>query len=221
MVEAHGLVKRYGARRVLGGASLKIAAGECVVLTGDNGSGKTTLLHVLVGLRSADEGQVLWKGERLTGRSRRVWRRARSEWGFLPQQVSLPPQAKVEHLLRFHARLRGVATGDAHHWLERVGLADNAGDRVGALSGGMRQRLATALTLFHGPGLIVMDEPRSSLDPTWRAALADWVREAQERGTRVLVSSQSREGWPPNVRYCSCQGGRVVEQGDRAGDAGS
>ncbi|MFW5925857.1 MAG: ATP-binding cassette domain-containing protein [Myxococcota bacterium] len=211
MIEARELIKHYGARRVLDRASLKIASGECVVLTGDNGSGKTTLLHVLVGMRGADGGHVLWKDERLTGRGRKAWRRARAAWGFLPQQVFLPPHARVGHLLQFHTRLRGASVQRARHWLERVGLTGSEDQRVGALSGGMRQRLATALVFFHEPELIVMDEPRSNLDPTWRTALVEWVGEATARGAGVLVTSQLRRGWPPDARYRRCEGGRVLE----------
>lgn len=210
MIEGRELTKHYGARRVLDGASLGVGSGECVVLTGDNGSGKTTLLHVLVGMRSADDGHVLWKDQRLPVGDRKAWRRARSAWGFLPQQVALPPQARVEHVLRFHARLRGVPMQRARHWLERVGLAGSEDQRVGALSGGMRQRLATALVFFHDPELIVMDEPRSNLDPTWRGALVEWVLEARARGAGVLVTSQLRRGWPADARYHRCEEGRVL-----------
>jgi ABC-type multidrug transport system ATPase subunit len=218
MIEARELTKHYGAHQVLDRASLQVATGECVVLTGDNGSGKTTLLHVLMGLRAADTGHVVWKGEPLTGRGRRVWRRARRSWGFLPQQVSLPLDARVGHVLRFHARLRGASMERARHWLDRVGLTDNEGQRIGELSGGMRQRLATALTFFHDPELIVMDEPRGNLDPTWRAALVQWVREAGTRGACVLVTSQMQHGWPPDARFHRCEKGRVTESDGHEGE---
>lgn len=211
MIEARELVKTYGGSRVLNGASLSVNAGDCVVLTGDNGSGKTTLLHVLVGLRRADAGQLLWGGRDLSGAGRGAWRSARREWGFLPQQTTLPPRASVKHLLRFHSRLRGVSLTESRAWVSEVGLVESEHQRVGELSGGMRQRLGIALTLFHGPALIVMDEPAASLDPAWRGALTDWLQSAAARGAAVLVTSQLHDHWTGHVQYRRCEAGRVVE----------
>jgi ABC-type multidrug transport system ATPase subunit len=212
MIAARDIRKHYGRRPVLQGASITVRPGELVVLAGENGSGKTTLLHVLVGLRRPDVGEVLWKNQLLAGAGRRAWRRARAEWGFLPQRVMFPPAATVDSLLRFHARLRSTDVEAARRWLERVGLEDAGKERVGALSGGMQQRLAIALTVFFGPELIVMDEPASSLDPNWRQALKTWIEEQAGRGTAVLITSQIEETWGPNTRYCRCESGRVIEE---------
>ncbi len=214
MIAARQIIKRYGSHTVLDRANLTVNAGECVVLTGDNGSGKTTLLHVLVGLRRPTDGEVQWKGRVLTGAGRRAWRSAREAWGFLPQQVNLPPTAMIGHLLRFHARLRRRDRAVAGHWLERVGLKDAATKRVAELSGGMRQRLGIALTFFFDPELIVMDEPTSNLDPGWRTALADWTAEQADRGAAVLVTSQLEESLGPATVRRHCAAGRVVEESE-------
>lgn len=213
MIEARRISKAYGRHAVLDGASLTVAPGECVVLTGDNGSGKTTLLHALVGLRRPDGGQVLWKDRPLSGAGRGAWRRARASWGFLPQQLTLPPAASVGRLLRFCAGVRGMGIEPAREWLHRVGLDGTETQRVEALSGGMRQRLGIALTLFFKAELIIMDEPASSLDPSWRATLAQWARDETKRGAAVLVSSQLAESWGPDARYVHCAAGRVTEGG--------
>ncbi len=219
MIEARQVRKRYGRHAVLDGASLAVELGQCVVLAGDNGSGKTTLLHVLVGLRRLDAGQVLYDGRVLTGASAGTWRRARAAWGFLPQQVSLPPRARLGQLLRFHARLRGTGLDAPRAWLKRVGLADAERQRVDALSGGMRQRLGLALTLFFQPRLIVMDEPAASLDPGWRHELARWAQAEARRGAAVLVTSQLEQDWGPEAVHRHCSAGRVVDA--PAGGAGS
>jgi ABC-type multidrug transport system ATPase subunit len=211
VIEARHISKAYGARSALVDASIAAAAGEQVVLTGDNGTGKTTLLHVIVGLRRSDEGQVLWKGRSLTGAGPRAWRRARASWGFLPQQLTLPPEASVAQLLRFCADVRGTGPGPARHWLGRVGLEDAEAERVESLSGGMRQRLGIALTLFFEPELVIMDEPASSLDPGWRNTLAQWVREAARRGAAVLVTSQLEVDWGPEARYVHCAAGHITD----------
>ncbi|MEX0741172.1 MAG: ABC transporter ATP-binding protein [Phycisphaeraceae bacterium] len=212
MIEACDIVKTYGHRTVLDGASFTVGPGECVVLTGDNGSGKTTLLHAMVGLRNIDSGGILWHDCRLTGAGRRTWQRARAAWGFLPQQVVLPPTTPVERLLRFYARLRGMNTRPAYEWLERVGLNGTEKQRVQALSGGMQQRLGIALTFFCEPDLIIMDEPASSLDPGWRGQLTTWVAEQTQRGAGVLVTSQLHETWGESVRFLHCEAGRIVDR---------
>src|SRR5690606_7765767 len=189
----------------------ELRAGECVVLTGDNGSGKTTLLHVMVGLRRPDAGEVRWRNRVLTGATHRAWREARETWGFMPQQVNLPPTATVSELLRLHARLRRRDPVSARAWLERTGLADAESRRVSELSGGMQQRLGIALTLFFEPDLIVMDEPASNLDPGWRGALAEWAAEQCRRGAAMLVTSQLDESWGPGTIRRHCTAGRIVD----------
>lgn len=212
MIVATDIVKNYGFRPVLNRAHITIAGGECTVLTGDNGSGKTTLLHVLVGLRRPDSGDVTWKGRTLTGTRHSVWRKAREEWGFMPQQLHLPSVATVSEMLRFHAKLRRRDIRSARSWLERAGLADTELRRVGELSGGMQQRLGIALTLFFEPELIIMDEPASNLDPGWRSALKEWAAEQAQRGAAMLVTSQLDESWGPNTVYRHCTAGQIVDR---------
>jgi len=212
MIEARKIYKSYGPNTVLNGACLTVPAGTCVVLTGDNGSGKTTLLHVMVGLRHAEQGQVIWKDRLLADGRWRAWQHARQHWAFLPQQITLPSVAPVDRLLRFYARLRGVGLQPAKNWLERVGLEGTLHRRVDELSGGMRQRLGIALSLFFEPDLIVMDEPASSLDPFWRRALIGWIHEQAQRGAAVLITSQLENAWPNNVRHLRCVAGRVVDE---------
>lgn len=214
MIEARSVVKRYGEHTILDSANIAVEGGRCIVLTGDNGSGKTTLLHVLAGLRRPDSGGVHWKGRLLTGAANKVWREAREAWGFMPQQVGLPPTATVRQLLRFHARLRGRDVADARRWLDRVGLTEAEDKRVKELSGGMKQRLGIALTFFFEPELIVMDEPASNLDPGWRTTMAEWATGHTNRGGAMLVTSQLEESWGPNTVRRHCVAGRIVEVPD-------
>lgn len=211
MIEAQRISKRYGVHQVLDGASLQVTSGESVILTGDNGSGKTTLLHILAGLRRPDSGAVLWRGRDLLGAGAGEWRRAREVLGFLPQQVTLPPEATVGQMLRFCARVRERNYDSAADWLQRVGLEGTESLRVQELSGGMRQRLGIALTLFFDPDLIIMDEPASSLDPGWRTTLATWVEEAAQQGAAVLVTSQLENAWGSEARFVHCENGRIIE----------
>lgn len=212
MLEARAVRKAYGSHTVLSSASLALTPGRTVVLTGDNGSGKTTLLHVLVGLRQPDGGEVVWKDRVLTGAPEAAWREARTAWGFLPQRLEFPTGATVERLLRFHSRLRATPSEQALSWLERVGLGDAASQRVHALSGGMQQRLGIALTLFHRPDVVIMDEPSGSLDPEWRRSLVEWVADASRDGAAVLVTSQLQEAWDDGVQLLHCERGAILAE---------
>ncbi|MEX2466042.1 MAG: ABC transporter ATP-binding protein [Gemmatimonadota bacterium] len=209
MIVGQDLRKVQGGRAVLDGATVAVHPGEHIVLTGNNGSGKTTLLHLLVGLRRPDAGEVRWKDTVLTGAGGAAWSRAREAWGFLPQHPRFPEEVSPRALARHHARLRGVNQASAMSWIARVGLEDTADRPVEALSGGMRQRLGIALTLFHDPELIVMDEPASSLDAEWREALAGWLAEAAGSGAGVLITSQDRASFDPVTLWLHCALGRV------------
>lgn len=209
MIEARQISMTYRSQKVLDQASLTVPAGRCVMLMGDNGSGKTTLLHVMVGLRRPDTGQVIWQQQDLIRAGRRSWKHARLSWGFLPQHPALPPAATVAQLLKFTAKLRGCDPAMAYDWLERVGLAGTQDKRIEMLSGGMRQRLGIALTLFFKPALIVLDEPASSLDTGWREQLATWIGQQTDRGAAVLVTTQLREPWR-NTDHRKCIAGKIV-----------
>jgi len=209
MIEARGIHKSYGHRRVLTGADLDLGPGSLTVLEGDNGSGKSTLLHILVGLRRPDQGSVHWRGIDLQRAGMRRWRRERAAWGFLPQHPGLPEAAASAAVLRWYAALRGIAGATAMEWLDRVGLGAEAATPVAELSGGMRQRLGIALALCGDPRLVLMDEPSGNLDPGWRRQLHGWLIAAAEGGAAVLVCSQLEEGWPVPVRHLRCIDGRV------------
>jgi len=213
LVEAKSLAKAYDGRSVLARASLAVGGGDCVVLTGTNGSGKTTFLHLLAGLRRPDAGEVRWRGKPLTGAGAGAWTKARARWGVLPQRTGFPDGARVGDLVRLHARLRGSPLKRAVGWLERVGLGAREAESVGALSGGMGQRLGIALTLFHEPELVLLDEPSASLDPEWREALVCWIREAVDRGAGVVVATQLPEWLDLPARRLRCMAGRLSPDG--------
>lgn len=209
MMQVQHISKAYRERPILRDVSLTLVPGRSVILGGDNGSGKTTLLHIMMGLRHADEGQVVWCDKRL--KNRLAWRQAREHWGFLPQQPILPALASVNSLLRFYARLRNKPIAHARRWLDRVGLSEVLHQRIDSLSGGMRQRLGIALVMFSQPKLIIMDEPTSSLDPQWRENLAQITHEQADRGAAILITSQLHQSWGTLAEYWHCQDGQIVQ----------
>ncbi len=157
LITAYNLVKTYGPAHALAGVSLAVRAGEAVVIMGPSGSGKTTLLHVLAGMILPDSGRVqLTRSEHtpeveLTGlRESERTRMRRDSFGFVFQQGLLLPELSAEDNVALAAMMKGMsrkrATSLARNWLERLGLADHGGKKIGQLSGGQAQRVAIART---------------------------------------------------------------------------
>jgi len=169
LLAAVDLVKSFGSTPALQGASLDLAAGEIVAVMGPSGSGKSTLLHCLAGIVRPDAGRVAYRGHdlaRLSDRARSTLRR--SDFGFVFQFGQLVPELScLENValpLRLAGLRRGAAEERARGWLERLEVADVAGQRQGDVSGGQAQRVAVARALVTDPRVVFADEPTGALD---------------------------------------------------------
>ncbi|HKG37858.1 MAG TPA: ABC transporter ATP-binding protein [Conexibacter sp.] len=173
---ATGLTKRYGERVALREVSFAAAPGELVAVIGPNGAGKTTLLSILAGIQRPDAGEVT---------------RPPREIGWVPQQPAVYSKLSVAENLRLFARLEKVPNVDqvVTRMLEQTGLAERAGDELGKLSGGNRQRVNIAVGLLAEPPVLLLDEPSSSLDPRQRARLWEFVGAQASSGTAVIFST--------------------------------
>src|SRR5437763_10179872 len=160
MVGAHGLSKRFGDHQALREVSFEARPGELLAVIGPNGAGKTTLLSILAGLLEPTSGTVS-RGPR--------------EIGWVPQQVAVYGKLTVRENLELFARLEKVADPAAvvARMLEQAGLADRADTELSQLSGGNRQRVNIAVGLLADPPVLLLDEPRASLDPRQRERLMD------------------------------------------------
>jgi ABC-2 type transport system ATP-binding protein len=191
MLEVEGLVKRYGSVRALDGVSFAVAPGQVFGFVGRNGAGKTTTMRIVLGVLAADAGEVRWQG-------RPVDASVRGRIGYMPEERGLYPKMRVRDQLVHLARLHGASSADAaaatDRWIERLGLAERARDRVETLSLGNQQRVQLAAALVHEPDLLVLDEPFSGLDPVGVDVLAEALAErVRERGVPVVFSSHQLE----------------------------
>ncbi|QDU84771.1 putative ABC transporter ATP-binding protein YxlF [Planctomycetes bacterium Pla163] len=188
MIEVQNLTRRFGPHVAVDDLSFRLEAGEVVGFLGPNGAGKTTTMRMLAGFLPATRGRITIGGFDVLRQSLEVRRRI----GYLPENVPLYPELRVEEMLRFQARLHRIPRGERveriGRALERVGLTDRARSLVGALSRGLRQRAGLAVSLLPEPDVLILDEPTSGLDPIQRMEVRRLVQDLASEHT-VLLSS--------------------------------
>ena len=184
-LEVENLLKQYDGVTAVDDLSFEVYEGEIFGLLGPNGSGKTTTIRTIMDIFRPDSGTVQVLGEP-PGTSR-------EKVGYLPEERGLYDNLKVMEVLVYLARLKGVegkaAKQRAEGWLERFELADRSGDKVNSLSGGLRQKLQLIVSLVHDPDLLILDEPFNALDPINVALFGEMIRELQEAGKTIILSS--------------------------------
>ncbi len=185
VLAASGLTKRYGTTTALADVDLAVGEGELVGLLGPNGAGKSTLVKIACGLVRASGGTATVAGAPAGSPP------ARAATGYLAELFRFPAWATADELLRLHQRLARSDGGAAEReaLLQRVGLAEDGGRRVGAMSKGMQQRLGIAQALVGRPRLVLLDEPTSALDPAGRRTVRDLLVALRAEGVGVLLNS--------------------------------
>lgn len=168
--------------------SFQLTQGQALALWGSNGAGKTTVLKCLLGLLAC-EGELHLAGADL----RRQGRQARRSLGYVPQELAFHADLTVLESCRFYARLKNVTLDRIPVVLDQVGLAAQVHKRVGALSGGMKQRLALALALLADPPVLLLDEPTSNLDAQTRGEFIDLLATQRHAGKSLLFTSHHVE----------------------------
>lgn len=198
LLTADNIHKTYatadGPFTVLNGVGLTLAAGETLALTGESGSGKSTLLHLIGGLDTPDQGQIVLNGADIVGlddNGRAALRRGTV--GVIFQQFNLIPSLKVADNIAFQARLAGQHDAAwAQTLADRMGLTSQLGKYPEQLSGGQQQRVAIARTLAPKPRLVLADEPTGNLDEGTAATVMDLMLElVAETGAGLLMVTHS------------------------------
>lgn len=182
-IEADCVARRFGARWVLRGVSLRVQPREVVGLLGPNGSGKSTLLRVLATLLRPNAGSARIGTSDVVDDPDG----ARRQVGFLAHSPGLYDDLTARENLAFAAAMLGLDEGPIDGLLERVGLADSGGDRVRGFSAGMQRRLALARMLLGAPRVLLLDEPYSNLDVAGIALMNAVLRAQVANGGAALV----------------------------------
>jgi ABC-type multidrug transport system ATPase subunit len=221
MLNAEGVVKRYGRRRALDGFDLTVRPGEIVGLIGHNGAGKTTFVETVTGLVRPDAGRIRIGGVDAL----RDGRAARRLLGVAPQEPSLYATVSVRQNLRLFAGLAGSTGGgrgrrgrDAEiaAVLEELQLSELADRPVGLLSGGQRRRVQAATAMVGRPPLLLLDEPTAGADPETRSALLAAVRARARAGAAVLYTTHYLpELVDLDATLALARAGRVIARGSQ------
>lgn len=187
MIEAKGIVKRYGEFVAVDDVSFSVAAGEVVGFLGPNGAGKTTTLRMLAGLAHPSSGTAIVAGTSIDGAGAELTRQI----GYLdqdPRYYGWATGSEIVMLVGLLHGMKGAALeARTREVLAQVGLTEAAGRRLATYSGGMRQRLGIAQALVNRPPLLILDEPVSSLDPEGRRDLLTLI--ADLRGSTTVLFS--------------------------------
>ncbi len=198
ILEAQGLGKWYGRRKVVDGVCFEVNLGEVVGLLGSNGAGKTTSFRMTLGQVKPNEGKILFDGKDVT--TLEMYKRARLGMGYLPQEHSIFRKLSVEQnilaileLQPFYRRLKRRLTAAERRQkcdevLERFGLTHLRKNNAARLSGGEKRRLEIARCLVCDPLLILLDEPFTGIDPQTIEDIQKIVRELRNQGIGILVT---------------------------------
>ncbi|KAA0681669.1 ABC transporter ATP-binding protein [Azospirillum brasilense] len=187
VIDVRGLVKRFGAKTVVDGFSIRVARGQIYGFLGPNGSGKTTTIRMLCGLLTPDAGEGTCLGLDIRRQSAAIKRQV----GYMTQKFSFWEDLSIAENLDFVARMYGLPDRRAKvaAALERLGLGNRRAQLAGELSGGWKQRLALAACILHEPKLLLLDEPTAGVDPKARREFWDEIHRLADDGLTVLVST--------------------------------
>jgi polar amino acid transport system ATP-binding protein len=217
MIEFRQVHKHFGALHVLDDISLRVAAGEVVVICGPSGSGKSTLLRCINRLEQIDSGEIVVDGISVAGT--RDIARLRAEVGMVFQRFNLYPHLSVlDNLTLAPTKVRGLpkakAVAAAMELLGRVGIPEKAAAWPAQLSGGQQQRVAIARALAMQPKIMLFDEPTSALDPEMiQEVLEVMMMLAKDGMTMVVVTHEMGFARRVADRVIFMDAGRIVEQG--------
>ncbi len=187
------LSKRYGSQKAVDDVSFTVKRGEFFGFLGPNGAGKSTTIHLITGIARMQEGTIKVFGVDVD----KDYRRARTHVGLSPQEFNIDIFEKVYNILDFMAGYYGLRKPEREKriamLLEQFDLVDHAKKEFRMLSGGLKRRVMLARAMVHDPELLILDEPTAGVDVELRHELWRYLRELNEAGKTILLTSHYLE----------------------------
>jgi len=205
ILEAVGLQKTYGRRRVVDGVNLQVGQAEIVGLLGPNGAGKSTSFRMICGMVEPDRGHVYLGGRDVTNWP--MFRRAKDgRMGYLPQEPSVFKKLTVEQNISSLLELLGMDRASrktrTQELLEEFNITHIRKSRAGGLSGGERRRLEIARCLVSDPRIVMLDEPFAGIDPVTVQSIQGVIKQLCDSGISVLITDHAAREILETVQRC-------------------
>ncbi len=187
IVSVEGISKRYGETEALHDISFTVQPGEIFGLIGPDGAGKSTLFRILTTLLLADQGKAMVDGLDVVTHYKKI----RTKVGYMPGRFSLYPDLTVEENLEFFATVFHTSIKENYALIKEIyqQIEPFKKRRAGALSGGMKQKLALSCSLIHKPDILFLDEPTTGVDPVSRKEFWQMLRNLKKQGITIIVST--------------------------------
>jgi ABC-2 type transport system ATP-binding protein len=212
MIRLEHVSKSFAAIRAVNDVSLVIKKGAITIVTGADGAGKSTIFKMLVGLVKKDDGVIFLNGENINGDYTRIT----SVCGYMPEKFSLYVDLSVEENLNFFADIQKVPRRRREELkqrlLEKTGMLPFKKRRTGALSGGMKQKLALSAILLSSPELIILDEPTTGVDPLSRIEFFAIIEDLKKEGKTIVMSTPYLDEAEKGDFVVLLKNGRVMVQ---------
>lgn len=208
-ITLEGISKHYGKTTALHDVTFSVPEGSMFGLIGPDGAGKSTLYRILTTLIPPDSGTATVAGLDVGTDYRKI----RTEIGYMPERFSLYPDLTVSENLNFFASLFGVRVRDNYDLIAPFfnQLAKFPHRRAGALSGGMKQKLALGCALIHRPKILLLDEPTTGVDAVSRSEFWDMLATLRQKGITILVSTSYMDEAERCERIALINAGRVLK----------
>ncbi len=188
MVRIENLTKNYKTVQAVNNLSFHVEAGEIFAFLGPNGAGKTTTLRMMLDIIRPDSGKITWNFGQGAGHLPPA-----AQIGYLPEERGLYLDLPVLRTLVYLASIRGMKPAEARtesiRWLEKMNLADRAGEKLQTLSKGNQQKVQFIASILHRPRFAILDEPFSGLDPVNQEIFMDLIRTLRDEGMTILLSA--------------------------------
>lgn len=186
-VSVHDIKRNYGEVEALKGLSFEVDKGEIFGIIGPDGAGKTTIFRILTTLLLADSGTAIVDGNDVV----KEYKEIRKKVGYMPGRFSLYQDLTVEENLKVFAAIFNTTIEENYHLIKDIyqQIEPFKNRRAGALSGGMKQKLALCCTLIHEPVVLFLDEPTTGVDPVSRKELWGMLKKLKKEGITILVST--------------------------------
>ncbi len=209
MVEFHNINKSYGENEAVKDVSFSVGEGELFGLIGPDGAGKSTLFRILTTVLLADSGNVLFNGKDVVADYKYI----RENVGYMPGKFSLYQDLSVTENLKFFATIFNTTIDENYELIKDIyqQLEPFGNRKAGALSGGMKQKLALSCALIHKPKVLVLDEPTFGVDAVSRKEFWDMLKSLKAKGVTILVSTPYMDEAELCDRIALIQKGRILD----------